>query len=964
MNSATLSGAIDVIVVEQPDGTMLSTPFHVRFGKYGVFNYDDKYVDIQINNEEIDLKMKLGGNGVAFFVEKSEEETELPSHLETSPLPDDIMETDGAARLTPSAKESKSLVDQTRPSKRSPRKDSAVVRPRKGSSSSDDELPLQKSRPPQQQRQKKMLPFSLSIYSCRKNRSLPDLSILPSDYNQNDINSQVISARVQVVGEGENGKKKSKHKRKATFGAIDMQKLINENNVVSKNVNGGGFHHSKSASTALKNVVTDTDLNMIPIEKLSPSSNSEQQSSPITPISLQDDQKEESKQSISPESSTKTTFFCSSDDDEEDPNSLENSKNNLLKPSNVGSDIADGALSDPEVDRQGNSPDMNDPEWKWGEIPKSSKTKDSSRSTTKKNEKQGRWNWFRWSRQPQQEEGEEATDGDLGNDPAKLEKYFGTRSGAMSISSNASNFDSGKGVSLGTSPSSAMSINDDNDTATLTGMVVDGMNKQPTNNSSAHSLENLTVTAENNIVATPATSTSSPSTLEKSKNVPTSRSRFDSGNSDASCATDLNLSDEEFIATTAEHLVSAASKKYKRSLRLSSDQLKLLNLDYGSNDARFSITTKFQKIGKIPFYLPYSDLDKHDVNILVQVLEFNFDVARLTSVRRALCPIRAIDVIVVEQPDGTMLSTPFHVRFGKYGVFNYDDKYVDIQINNEEIDLKMKLGGNGVAFFVENNATHNLFKLLKLKYSKNDARFSITTKFQGTAWCSCHIYLLRWCDKLVISDIDGTITKSDVLGHVIPAIGGTWAHSGVAELYTRIKNNGYQMVYLSSRAIGQSHYTKTYLQSIAQGSQTLPDGPVLLSPTSVLMAFKKEVIERRPEEFKIACLNDLKSLFPVDRPFFAGFGNRETDVKSYKAVDIPLERILIIDPSGMLRRADKIGYVSDYVSMAIDTVDYIFPPIPFLEDIKFSDPSLMTECRTLNFGTQPAFLQSEMTKTK
>jgi len=38
-----------------------------------------------------------------------------------------------------------------------------------------------------------------------------------------------------------------------------------------------------------------------------------------------------------------------------------------------------------------------------------------------------------------------------------------------------------------------MSINDDNDTATLTGMVVDGMNKQPTNNSSAHSLENLVI---------------------------------------------------------------------------------------------------------------------------------------------------------------------------------------------------------------------------------------------------------------------------------------------------------------------------------------------------------------------------------------------------------------------------------------------------------------------------------------
>ena len=37
LNPATLTGAIDVIVVEQPDGsTYLSSPFHVRFGKSGV----------------------------------------------------------------------------------------------------------------------------------------------------------------------------------------------------------------------------------------------------------------------------------------------------------------------------------------------------------------------------------------------------------------------------------------------------------------------------------------------------------------------------------------------------------------------------------------------------------------------------------------------------------------------------------------------------------------------------------------------------------------------------------------------------------------------------------------------------------------------------------------------------------------------------------------------------------------
>ena len=37
LNPATLTGAIDVIVVEQSDGsTYLSSPFHVRFGKSGV----------------------------------------------------------------------------------------------------------------------------------------------------------------------------------------------------------------------------------------------------------------------------------------------------------------------------------------------------------------------------------------------------------------------------------------------------------------------------------------------------------------------------------------------------------------------------------------------------------------------------------------------------------------------------------------------------------------------------------------------------------------------------------------------------------------------------------------------------------------------------------------------------------------------------------------------------------------
>ena len=46
LNSATLTGAIDVIVVEQEDGTFLSSPFHVRFGKLGVLKAKEKIVSI------------------------------------------------------------------------------------------------------------------------------------------------------------------------------------------------------------------------------------------------------------------------------------------------------------------------------------------------------------------------------------------------------------------------------------------------------------------------------------------------------------------------------------------------------------------------------------------------------------------------------------------------------------------------------------------------------------------------------------------------------------------------------------------------------------------------------------------------------------------------------------------------------------------------------------------------------
>ncbi|KAI6236792.1 LNS2 protein [Aphelenchoides besseyi] len=735
MNPATLSGAIDVIVVEQPDGTYLSTPFHVRFGKWAVFNSEGKFVDIQINNETIDgVKMKLGENGVAFFVEEIDAEEEFPEYLATSPIPGINAESDNEkGEQTDDSRKPLPKKHRKRVSQRTSTGNKKTSRKRLV-----DDTPTVKQK----------LPFSSSIFSCRKYRSLPDLSFL-SQYDDSIVQNQPQVPRTRG------------HQRKLTSGNIDPN-TVNVDRPLP---------HSKSAILR----VNDNDRR-IP---------------PTSPGHSKENEK---------------VKFDTYDSDSEDE--APQKKEKPPATSRQLSDIADGALSDSEIDRQRYETHHDTEDWKWGEYPES-KPKEKKMTKTKSNKenssKTGGWSWFRWrSRAEPQEEGVYL--GDLKNkDPNELEKYFGT----SCTSSQTSNMDSGNGQSNGASP----------------------------NSPSAMSMESLVDDSATNIT---------PSVPEEENENAASPEEID-----IALKKDKVIK-KELLAGTDEHDTTPAMPE----------------------------TEEVKEEAEEMDSKPSSQTDLGDL------------------------PVKA------RSRSGTSMTSDFSSADEEVAVYTSPD-------DGRQVRFKRTLRLNS-----------DQLKSLRLEYGSNDARFSITTKFQGTAWCSCHIYLLKWYEKIVISDIDGTITRSDVLGHVIPAIGGTWAHAGVAEIYTQIKNNGYRMIYLSSRAIGQSHYTKTYLQSLAQGSRMLPDGPVLLSPTSVLMAFRKEVIERKPEEFKIACLTDLRSLFPVKYPFYAGFGNRETDVKSYASVGIPNERIFIIEPSGRVEIATRFGFISTYDTMSRDnTVDSFFPPL-------------------------------------
>lgn len=163
-------------------------------------------------------------------------------------------------------------------------------------------------------------------------------------------------------------------------------------------------------------------------------------------------------------------------------------------------------------------------------------------------------------------------------------------------------------------------------------------------------------------------------------------------------------------------------------------------------------------------------------------------------------------------------------------------------------------------------------------------------------------------------------------------IGRDWTHAGVAKLYTDIVNNGYNIMYLTSRSVGQADTTRAYLYGVCQDGYRLPKGPVICSPDRTMAALRREIYLRKPEVFKMACLRDILNLFcGKENPFYAGFGNRLTDALSYRSVNIPSTRIFTINSNAevSLDLLSLNKYKSSYVTMQ-ELLDHFFPPVSLL----------------------------------
>jgi len=252
----------------------------------------------------------------------------------------------------------------------------------------------------------------------------------------------------------------------------------------------------------------------------------------------------------------------------------------------------------------------------------------------------------------------------------------------------------------------------------------------------------------------------------------------------------------------------------------------------------------------------------------------------------------------------------------------------------------------------------DMLRSLNLKTGCNTITYTVRTSIQGSQTIQGHIYFWPVDANIIISDIDGTITKTDFLGHLMPMVGKDWSQPGIAPLYSNIRRNGYHILYLTSRPIGQARQTKDFLHSIYQDGKMLPHGPLIMSPDRMFPSVKREVIFKRPELFKMAVLKDIRSLFPeTHNPFHAGFGNRETDAIAYNSVGISLEKVYIVNPKGDIYHHNTQALKS--YALINTMVKEIFPDI--LRDPKLKLAESLDEANALQIDDN-RFMEENLTK--
>ncbi|NXF40188.1 LPIN1 phosphatase, partial [Nyctibius bracteatus] len=843
LNPATLSGCIDIIVVRQPDGNLQCSPFHVRFGKLGVLRSREKVVDIEINGEAVDLHMKLGDNGEAFFVQEMDNDQEvIPYHLSTSPIL-----SEGTALMEAQLK--RNSIDRIR--NLDTNASSQVPPQAHGSQSSTETLPVCSSVKKRRKKRRKSTHKIDSLKREDNGDTSEDEDMFPIEISSEEEKEPLDNSRIPVPDVFVDDVSDIKAPAVSMFSQS-----------ASYPHSDGEWAHHQSPSGS---------------RPPTPQSDSELVSKPMDRSGLKNNPHMHWAWGELPQAAKASSLLKAKEPSVVDVNTSESTHFRVIQSSpiegfNTVSPLpalgqADAATADESelLPAETNKPETESPGAAVPPLPANEEIKQAAAYSAQPASKTDSP-----SRKKDKRSRHLGADGvyldDLTDmDPEVAALYF-PKNGDNAQSKNTND----------TGPRSA--------------------SQSPQS------------------VGSSGVDSGVESTSDGIRDLPSIAISLCGGLTDSK-----EITKEEFL----EHAVTY--QQFVDNPAIIDDP----NLVVKIGNKYYNWTTAGPLLLAMQAFqkpLPKATME----SIMRDKMPkkggrwwFSWR-GRNSTIKEETKPDQGMSASGLTGEDSSQMSMANRIK-DESSSSDEDPRAAkqnlgSLQTNSSHLSLL-----SGISYKKTLRLTSDQLKSLKLKNGPNDVTFSVTTQYQGTCRCEGTIYLWNWDDKVIISDIDGTITRSDTLGHILPTLGKDWTHQGIAKLYHKVSQNGYKFLYCSARAIGMADMTRGYLHWVNERGTVLPQGPVLLSPSSLFSAFHREVIEKKPEKFKVQCLTDIKNLFyPNTEPFYAAFGNRPADVYSYKQVGVSLNRIFTVNPKGELIQEHAKTNISSYVRLC-EVVDHIFP---------------------------------------
>ncbi|XP_077415657.1 phosphatidate phosphatase LPIN2 isoform X2 [Vanacampus margaritifer] len=869
INQATLSGCIDVVVVRQRDGTYQCSPFHVRFGKLGVLRSKEKVIDIEVNGEPVELQMKLGDNGEAFFVQETEQQNIVPAHLATSPIPTEshlfwISEVEHRSSKDledDNPADQEDPPDPPSPASVSTKKKKKRRKKHKGEPRREELTPPMSVPPmlvtptvaantPAATTNEEMFEMDLS---SDEDASVPHVSRSPSVSTIRDVDPRLPAARHNLDG----------------YALSDGDWTTNDS-------------HGLSQAFSPR---SDSELMVRPSETLLRAESHMQWTwgeFPETARVTKRDKAELLKTvTITPSESTHFRVILSSEAMEDygetddgdhpvcaivkpEPRTLTNISTTMCESPATLTEPTDVLPYNMVTSTPGNNQQSDSPSKKKG-VPKRS-------------HHQGPEDIY--------------LDDLTALEPDVAARYF-PKSEAEAAGKHWIETEIRSGSQ---SPQSVGSAAADSGTECLS--------------DSASDLPDVTLSLCGGLT----------------ENAEISKEKFMEH-----IITYHEFAENPAIIDNPNLVVKIGNRYYNWTLAaplILSLQAFQKNLPKATEEAWVKEKMP-KKSGRWWFWRKRADSAIKQSETKLETKEESQSADEGPAMTQEKLTLLTKNTDSSSDEEGKEVSA------------------VSCQERHHLNDSQQHLGAH--AYRKSLRLSSDQIASLKLKEGPNDVTFSITTQYQGTCRCEGTIYLWNWDDKVIISDIDGTITKSDVFGQILPQLGKDWTHQGIAKLYHSVAENGYKFLYCSARAIGMADMTRGYLQWVNDDGTILPRGPLMLSPSSLFSAFHREVIEKKPEIFKIECLTDIKNLFQHNKqPFHAAFGNRANDVFAYKEVGVPVCRIFTVNPKGELIQEQTKGNKSSYCRLS-ELVEHVFPLLSKEQNEAFAMPEFSSFC----FWRQP-----------